>query len=285
MRPADAGWCVLNVAVGKALPANLPPTHTTRNPSGGFLLRYTTDCTDFACDELELGIDAPDYVILPPTPGYAVIDNREPVPLPHWVVERLGGADPEDDLDFQRFTIRNASEGEELRPITYWDEDKLLPRINCEGCVGYIIGASGSHKTGLALMLALDAIERHGAKVLYIATEGGRGVENARMPAARKAREMSLGKLDAHWRVLNDTFNLLNAGHRAGLVHQLRRFPRDIIITDVMTLAAPGADINVQKDAIAISDAAADFGAEVRGHGHPNPPPKPARTERRRFRL
>src|SRR5271170_6356285 len=69
MRPADAGWCVLNVAVGKALPANLPPTHTTRNPSGGFLLRYTTDCTDFACDELELGIDAPDYVILPPTPG------------------------------------------------------------------------------------------------------------------------------------------------------------------------------------------------------------------------
>jgi hypothetical protein len=98
-----------------------------------------------------------------------------------------------------RFGGRTASEGEKLPPIIYWDLQETLPRIPGEG--GYLIGETGTHKTGTAIMMALDAIEEHGARVLYIAAEGALGVEKIRVPAARKAKGMSLDELDAHWRV------------------------------------------------------------------------------------
>jgi hypothetical protein len=143
-----------------------------------------------------------------------------------------------------RFGGRTASEGEKLPPITYCDWDELLPRIPGEGCVGYLIGESGTHKTGTAILLALDAIETEGARVLYIAAEGALGVEKVRVPAARKARGMSLEILDAHWRVESETFNLLSETDRADLIAAYREFAPDMVIVDVMTLVAPGADIN-----------------------------------------
>ena len=119
-----------------------------------------------------------------------------------------------------------------------------MPRIPGEGCVGYLIGESGTHKTGTAILLALDAIETEGARVLYIAAEGALGVEKVRVPAARKARGMSLEILDAHWRVESETFNLLSETDRADLIAAYREFAPDMVIVDVMTLVAPGADIN-----------------------------------------
>jgi hypothetical protein len=173
-----------------------------------------------------------------------------------------------------RFGGRTASEGENLPPITYWDCEKTLPRIPGEGCVGYLIGESGTHKTGTAIMMALDAIEMHGARVLYIAAEGALGVEKVRVPAARKTRGMSLEKLDRHWRVESETFNLLSETDRAELIEAYRKFGPNIVVIDVMTLVVPGADINTQQTATAIRDGAGAiavaFGATVVLVHHPS---------------
>jgi hypothetical protein len=173
-----------------------------------------------------------------------------------------------------RFGGRTASEGENLPPITYWDCEETLPRIPGEGCVGYLIGESGTHKTGTAIMMALDAIEAHGANVLYIAAEGALGVEKVRVPAARKARGMSLEKLDRHWRVESETFNLLSGTDHAELIEAYSEFAPNIVVIDVMTLVVPGADINTQQTATAIRDGAgaiaAAFGATVLLVHHPS---------------
>jgi hypothetical protein len=55
---------------------------------------------------------------------------------------------------------------------------------------------------------------------------------------------MSLEILDAHWRVESETFNLLSETDRADLIAAYREFAPDMVIVDVMTLVAPGADIN-----------------------------------------
>ena len=43
------------------------------------------------------------YVVLPPSPGYTVVDNREPAAFPHWAVERLrkatAPAEPQEQVD------------------------------------------------------------------------------------------------------------------------------------------------------------------------------------------
>ena len=68
-----------------------------------------------------------------------------------------------------RFGGLSPSEGATLPPLSYWDEAKTLPRSDMGGCVGFLVGHFGSHKTGTAIMMALDAIKREGARVLFIA--------------------------------------------------------------------------------------------------------------------
>ena len=108
------------------------------------------------------------HVIIPPSPGYVLENDCEPVPLPLEAARRLY-ADPDtEDLAERpakahtRFGGLNASQGSVLPEIDYWDAERLLPRIPGEGCVGYMIGDTGSHKTGTAIMLALNAIEEKG---------------------------------------------------------------------------------------------------------------------------
>src|SRR5215472_4355192 len=54
-----------------------------------------------------------------------------------------------------RFGGLSPSEGATLPPLTYWNADETLPRRNMGGCVGFLVGQYGSHKTGTAIMLAL----------------------------------------------------------------------------------------------------------------------------------
>jgi hypothetical protein len=138
---------------------------------------------------------------------------------------------------------RTPSEGASLPPLTYFDRDRILPQVP-GGCTVTVIGAKSSHKTGLVMKKCLDAIEETGARVLYIATEGANGIETARLPAYREARDMSWETLDAHWNTVAVRFNLASAPDHEDLIAAYRDFKPDIVVIDVLGKAAPGMDLN-----------------------------------------
>jgi hypothetical protein len=216
----------------------------------------------------------------PVVPRLPILDC-EPVPLPLEAARRLYADTDAEDLAERpakahtRFGGLNASQGSVLPEINYWDAERLLPRIPGEGCVGYMIGDTGSHKTGTAIMLALNAIEEKGARVLYIAAEGGRGVQTKRVPKAWQARGHELAMLDPYWRVETADFDLTSAQDRRELDEAYASFAPDLVFVDVMTLVAGGANINETKDATALRAAAAELarrfgGATVVLIHHPN---------------
>ena len=174
MRSADKGWVVLDVPAGVPIPQELPPTRTVRTPSGGRQLYYIAPASaEPDCDiyDAVANITVPaTHVIIPPSPGYVFENDGEPVPLPFEAARRLyADADAEDLAETPtkartRFGGLNASQGSVLPEIDYWDAERLLPRIPGEGCVGYMIGDTGSHKTGTAIMLALNAGDHAGAE-------------------------------------------------------------------------------------------------------------------------
>jgi AAA domain len=161
--------------------------------------------------------------------------------LPNDIVRVFTKASPQSDQAKPRQKPRNRfgglspSEGATLPPLTYWDDEKTLPRSNMDGCVGFLVGQYGSHKTGTAIMLALDAIEHHGARVLFIAAEDANGVAKTRLPAACKARGTQLAEIDAHWRTETETLDLLSETDRAELIEAYREFAPDLIFIDVLT--------------------------------------------------
>jgi hypothetical protein len=171
-----------------------------------------------------------------------------------------------------RFGGLSASEGAELPPLTYWDSEKTLPRSNWGGTVGFLVGQYGSHKTRTAIMLALDAIERQGARVLFIAAEDANGVGKTRLPAASKARGKQLAEIDPYWRTETETFDLLSDSDRADLINAYREFAPDLIIIDVLTRVVT-ADINAPETGMRVMQAAyalaAPFGATVVIAHHP----------------
>jgi hypothetical protein len=171
-----------------------------------------------------------------------------------------------------RFGGLSPSEGATLPPLTYWDEAKTLPRSNMGGCVGFLVGQYGSHKTGTAIMLALDAIQCHGARVLFIAAEDANSVAKVRLPAACKARAIKLADIDAHWRTETETFDLLSESDRGEMIQAYREFAPDLIIIHVLTRVV-AADINAPETGMRVMQAvyalAAPFGATVVIAHHP----------------
>jgi hypothetical protein len=218
------------------------------------------------------------HVIIPPSPGYVLENDCEPVPLPLEAARRLyAGADAESLAETPtkartRFGGLSPSQGALLPPLSYWDEAKTLPRSNMGGCVGFLVGQYGSHKTGTAIMLALDAIQRHAARVLFIAAEDANGVAKTRLPAACKAREIKLEDIDAHWRTETETFDLLSETDRGEMIQAYREFAPDLIIIDVLTRVV-AADINAPETGMRVMQAvyalAAPFGATVVIAHHP----------------
>jgi hypothetical protein len=73
-----------------------------------------------------------------------------------------------------RFAGYSPLQGDRLPDLTYFDRHKLLPRVP-GGCYGTMVGAKSSQKSGVALKLGMDAVLEKGAKVLYVAGEGGHG--------------------------------------------------------------------------------------------------------------
>jgi len=171
-----------------------------------------------------------------------------------------------------RFGGLSPSQGATLPPLTYWNDDETLPRSNMGGCVGFLVGQYGSHKTGTAIMLALDAIEQYGARVLFIAAEDANGVARTRLPAACKARDLPLAEIDSRWRTETETFDLLSDTDRAELIAAYRDLPPDLIFIDVLTrvvtadINAPETGMRVMQSAYAL---AAPFGATVVIAHHP----------------
>jgi putative DNA primase/helicase len=98
-RPIDDRCIVLDVdPKNEPDPAEvkaLPPTRTVRTPSGGYHFYYKTD-VEFGNRKFAKGIDvrcAAGYVLLPGSVvngnAYLIEDDREPVPLPVWIRDRL----------------------------------------------------------------------------------------------------------------------------------------------------------------------------------------------------
>jgi hypothetical protein len=171
-----------------------------------------------------------------------------------------------------RFGGLSASEGATLPPLAYWDDEKTLPRSSMGGSVGFLVGQYGSHKTGTAIMLALDAIEHHGARVLFIAAEDANGVAKTRLPAACKARDVALEEIDQYWRTETETLDLLSDTDRREMIDAYREFAPDLIFIDVLTRVVT-ADINAPETGMrimqAVYDLAAPFGATVVIAHHP----------------
>jgi hypothetical protein len=179
-------------------------------------------------------------------------------------IEGFNGFDPEPYLTpadepqgvgirRNRFGGRTPEADATLLPITYWDNNKTLPR-GC-GLVGMVIGDTGSHKTGVMLMHGLDAIERHNARVLYIAAEGAHGIKSQRLPKARELRDMPWAKLNEHWRTESETFDILSREDNDLLYDAYGEWAPNLIFVDVLTLVT-SADINTPKGSRDIMSAA-----------------------------
>lgn len=131
--------------------------------------------------------------------------------------------------------------------------------------MGYMIGETGSHKTGVGIMLALNAIEDAGARVLYIAAEGGRGVQTKRLPKAARVRGRELASLNPHWRTETAAFDLTSTMDRRELVKAYQDFAPDLIFVDVMSLVAGDKNINEPEGATALRLAAEDLAQRLSG--------------------
>lgn len=83
---AARGWVALDIPTGVMVPEELPPTMTVRSPLGARYFIYDAgkgrrvDCDIYDAD---LNITAVETaVIVPPSPGYVLENDCEPVPLP-----------------------------------------------------------------------------------------------------------------------------------------------------------------------------------------------------------
>src|SRR5712691_4336508 len=110
----------------------------------------------------------------------------------YWPVDdepEMEGVEPEPDPSTshksrERFCGRWPDESEALPELEYWDADQTLPK----GGIGLLYGTKGSHKTGIALTKAFEAMQAGDACVCYAVGEGAQGLERQRVPAQCRKR-------------------------------------------------------------------------------------------------
>jgi hypothetical protein len=78
--------------------ALFPPTRAHRTPRGGWHLLYRRPAAGLRCSigKLARGADIRGdggYLVIPPSSGYTVIDEREPAPFPAWILAALARID------------------------------------------------------------------------------------------------------------------------------------------------------------------------------------------------
>jgi hypothetical protein len=146
----------------------------------------------------------------------------------------------------------------ETRPeIDYWDrETKLLARVP-GGHVVLICGLRGSHKTGTAISMVLDAVLGAGARALYVACEGQYFFGRARMPAYCRDRGIETRDLRERFEFWPDGINLNDPKQVAEFIRENQDFRPDIIVIDTLAQATPGIDSNTS------------FKGDIFGHAGP----------------
>lgn len=142
--------------------------------------------------------------------------------------------------DKRRFNWRTPAEAARGAPLEYWDKEKTFPKVPG---VLVISAPQKSHKTGLAIKKCLDAVQC-GAKVIYVAAEGGYGIDTARLPAAVRHRGEDLEALSGRWYTLVSSFNVLS--DMEALLEDAPIEP-DIIVFDTLTRVAGSADLNTSQ--------------------------------------
>jgi hypothetical protein len=130
----------------------------------------------------------------------------------------------------------------DLPEIQYWDDDKLMPRLT-GGYTIFVNGARGSNKTGVATIMTMDAVLKHGAKAVYIACEGRQFYGQVRMPAYCDAYNITVRDLRERFVFMDQGINLtelLKPGLTEKLIAGLSGFAPDIVIIDTYGAATPG---------------------------------------------
>jgi hypothetical protein len=155
----------------------------------------------------------------------------------------------------RRFQARLPSEDADLPQLTYYDTEQTMPCLP-DGGVLVVTGKTQSHKTGLVMKKCLDAIERTGAKVLYVAAEGAHGIRTIRLPLYRRERNMAWEILDARWRTLSEGFNLFDPTDREALIQDFSDLRPDVVVFDTLTRVIPGQDINTPATGAGINTCA-----------------------------
>ncbi|HEV8032032.1 MAG TPA: AAA family ATPase [Stellaceae bacterium] len=165
------------------------------------------------------------------------------------------------------------SEGKRAPPLTYFDEHKTLPKVPHEGCIGFMIGSRGNHKTGTLIKYGLDACDA-GYRVLFIAAEDAHGIKKLRLPAAIEARGREEDHYDDLWITESASLVLRSREHREDLIATFRDFAPNLVFIDVLAKTIAGSDVNAAKDAgeivAAMEEIAKGFGgATVLATRHP----------------
>ncbi len=138
------------------------------------------------------------------------------------------------------FTVTGA---EFLDPKT-----KLIPK----GGISLIYGQPGSHKTNLALTLLFDIME-NGARIIYAAGEGSRGVGGDRVPAHARARGIDVQDMEAL--AIVQAVPLLQAGSDvAEFVDAIRGFKPSVVVLDTLATATAGLDENSSQFSSLLTD-------------------------------
>jgi hypothetical protein len=120
-----------------------------------------------------------------------------------------------------------------------------LPKVPGDGCAVVVVGKKQAHKTGVLLHDCLTAVREKGAKVLYLAAEGGHGIKTRRLPAYCKRQGVSLADLRGKWWTFSSSPNLLDEVElEAFLEHCAENDCKpDIVVIDTLTRATGDADI------------------------------------------
>jgi hypothetical protein len=138
------------------------------------------------------------------------------------------------------FQWRTPEEAANAPPLTYWDDQKTMPKV--PGIL-VVSGPQKTHKTGLVIKKCLDALDR-GAFILYVAAEGGYGIDTARLPKVRDQRGWPWDKLNAKWRTLAAPFNILV--QLPSLIEEAP-FTPNVVVFDTLTRVAGAADLNTAQ--------------------------------------
>ncbi len=142
-----------------------------------------------------------------------------------------------------RFRGREPDEDEQLPPMEFWDAHGMLPKVPGGG-VMIFYGRSGDYKSSVVLSLIVDAILHRGARVLYLAGEGGHGLGKQRLPAECHARGITTKELRGKYRKVDAVPLLASRDEWEETLSEQADLRPDIVVVDTLGTGIPGLDQN-----------------------------------------